>query len=592
MKTIYISLLLGLLLISCNDEFMDRFPKTDITDKVFFNTIRDLEVYTNGFYDELSAEYRDVYSDNIAFYADGSITQDQLKGLVSSTTITSWKKNWEFIRSINYFLINYQKVEGDAQEINHFVGIARFFRALKYYELVKKYSNVTWYNTPLSESDEELLYKKQDSRKIVVDSIMADLRFATKNIKAGDSKTRITKMAAFGYMARIALHEGTFRKYHSELNFNDGDDFITIAKNAARTIIDEGGYSLNQGNTAYRDLFISYDLNDNEEIILFSDYDNSLERFHNILTLFDYQYAMSRDFINDYLYIDPVTNEAIPFHEVAGNETMVKVDEFKNRDPRLIQTVAPPRYIKPGTHNEYRFSLTHGGYPQIKYYTNVASELTYGSSFNDLPLIRYSEILLIYAEALAELRELNQEGLDITINEIRGRSMVPKLIMDVANNNSDPSLAEKYPNVGGDNKGVLLEIRRERRIELACEGFRYDDLMRWKCGERLAVQHTGMYIPHLNELDITGDGVNDVAIFLTPEDNNLTDEYRKEKNLDLIIIENSGFYLSEGDHGFILNKTEKDGKGTFHSPKDYYLPISQDDITINPNLDQTPFWDK
>lgn len=99
------------------------------------------------------------------------------------------------------------------------------FRAILYYSKVKDYSDVPWYSCDLQTTDIDLLYKPQDPRTLVVDSIMADLDYAVHNMKDSYSTTVIYRNVALAIQARIALHEGTFRKYHPELNLDDGDRF-------------------------------------------------------------------------------------------------------------------------------------------------------------------------------------------------------------------------------------------------------------------------------------------------------------------------------------------------------------------------------
>ena len=89
---------------------------------------------------------------------------------------------------------------------------------------------------------------------------------------------------------------------------------------------------------------------------------------------------------------------------------------------------------------------------------------------------------------------------------------MPDLSMVEANASPDPFLMAKYPNLGGPNLGVLLEIRRERRVELALEGYRFDDLMRWKAGKLLEEEPKGLYFSGLGKHDVTGDGIEDIIL--------------------------------------------------------------------------------
>lgn len=155
---------------------------------------------------------------------------------------------------------------------------------------------------------------------------------------------------------------------------------------------------------------------------------------------------------------------------------------------------------------------------------------------SDIPLLRLGEVMLIYAEAKAELGTLTDEDLNNTVNLLRRRGGIEvPLTRESANGTIDPVLEQMYPNVSGANKGVILEIRRERRVELACEGFRYDDLMRWKCGELMARPGEGMYVPALGAYDVTGDGVLDIAILNEASDKGPIADLPEEVQNSLII---------------------------------------------------------
>ena len=138
---------------------------------------------------------------------------------------------------------------------------------------------------------------------------------------------------------------------------------------------------------------------------------------------------------------------------------------------------------------------------------------TYGKSINDMPIFRYAEILLNYAEAKAELGILEQNDLDKSIKLIRDRVAMPNINMNNANSNPDHYLEKQYPHVNGENKGVILEIRRERRIELVMESFRWDDMMRWKEGATFVEQLKGMYFPGLGTFDLDGNGEIDICLY-------------------------------------------------------------------------------
>lgn len=205
-------------------------------------------------------------------------------------------------------------------------------------------------------------------------------------------------------------------------------------------------------------------------------------------------------------------------------------------------------------------------------------------------MYRYAEILLNHAEAKAELGSLTQADLNATINAIRTRVEMPGMNMESANNNPDPIQEAQYPNVSGPNKGVILEIRRERRVELACEGFRETDMYRWKNGITLAQPQVGMYVPGFGGVDVTGDGIEDIAILNSPSETGPIDALPNKDGLIKYYVSDGAFYLTEGDKGFIAMSGDIAQPKTFPEPKYYYSPVPQSATVVNPSLTQPPGW--
>lgn len=578
----------AILLCGCNDGFMERLPETDISVETFFKNVSDLETYSNSFYEDLKVPIHDALSDNISHYGSDIELQTLMVGNLSAETVSEW--NWAHIRAYNILLENVHRVNGDPASIRHYVGMTRLFRALDYYDKVKRYNDVPWYSKSLNVTDIDLLYKPQDSRSLVVDSIMEDLAYAAQWVEAGSSKTRITKSAALALQARIALHEGTFRKYHEELNLSDGERFLKVAVQACEEIMRSNRYSL---APEYAGLFNSSNLTNNPEVILFMDYDVNKSIFNNTKDVFNYNYGLSQDLLNAYLYKEG--ERTFPYTGLPGYATRTYVETFENRDPRLKATVCYPGYCKAGENKPFLTTPDRGGYIQIKYAPTTVDQWSYGASYIDIPLVRLAEIYLTYAEAKAELGTLTQEDLDKSVNLLRQRVGMPALNLAKANAEIDPVLAEKYPNVKSSLKGVIYELRRERRVELACEGFRFDDVNRWKAGKLFAARQEGFYVPALGPIDVTGDGVPDIAILAKPADKeSLPAEFQKSLAIYYLENENGGkasYYLSEGTKGHIRFETQRLLARQFIEPKYYYRPISLQDKKINPYLRETIFWE-
>ena len=262
------------------------------------------------------------------------------------------------------------------------------------------------------------------------------------------------------------------------------------------------------------------------------------------------------------------------------------VDVLKRRDARLAQTFMYPGYMRPGVSTAYIQNMELGGYPCIKFMVNDAAQLVSSLAYTDLPICRYAEVLLIYAEAKAELGQLTQDDMDKSINLIRDRVGMPRII--ISEIKDDPNLNAQYP---GITDKALLQIRRERRIELVNENFRWDDLMRWKEGHLIREVQKGIYIDHLGVFDVTGDGVPDVGIYKDAESNPIPETERG--NYIFYYLESGGnpatISLTEGDHGYIVVNSEI-GNRHFEEPKYYYWPIPRQQRVLNPKLEETIFW--
>ncbi|WP_316833566.1 RagB/SusD family nutrient uptake outer membrane protein [Pedobacter nutrimenti] len=584
----------AVLFAGCKKDFLERLPQTAITSTDFFKTVADMETYSNGFY-EMSGNTSfgpgtsDVFSDNISVYLGGSEVDNMIRGNISASNVSSDSWKWDNLRRINYMLNNLQNVKGDQVSIDHFKGIARFYRAVFYFQMMKRFGDVPFYNTVLGATDDAALYKPKDPRSLVADSVRADFEFAAAHVKADGSATRITKWASLSMLARFCLFEGTFRKYHDELNLQStANSFLERAVSASQEVMAAGFSIYNTGKKAedYQKLFTSTDLSSNKEMIFYQDYDQALNRSNSTHYVFDWQWSLSKSLADTYLMLD-----GTPFTSSPGYSTKPYVQMFSNRDPRMATTIMPPGFstVIGGIPNKTR--PTFGGYPQIKFYALDPSTKVY-TEFTDLPVIRYAEVLLINAEAKTELNTLTQSDLDKTVNLLRSRVGMPALNMTTANAQPDPVLVAMYPLTTGANQGVLLEIRRERNVELACEGFRFDDLLRWKAGKLLAKPTQGMYVPALGAYDVTGDGVEDIAILNSPSEtgpiSSLPESVRSK--LVLYYLNSNSFYLSEGTKGFVMFPQDISSPRSFIEPKYYYFPIPLQQIVLNPKLTQPTGW--
>ncbi len=450
-----------------------------------------------------------------------------------------------------------------------------------YFEKVKRFGDVPWYDKVLG-SDDADLYKARDSREFVMGKIMEDLNFAIEVFKETNRTKelyRVTWWTAQALKSRVGLFEGTYRKYHG---LGDYEKYLNDCVSASNEIMTaSGGYSLYQsGSQSYRNLFKSENAID-AEIILARDYNNDLSLVHKVQA-FENSPTLGRPGLSKKLVNYYLMKNGNRFTDQPNYATMEFKDEIVNRDPRLAQTIRT---------SNINMNVTMTGYHLLKYANDNMSYT--GDSSNDLPLFRLAEVYLNYAEAKAELGTLTQTDIDNTINKLRTRAGVTgKLNMNAANLSPDPYMCAPetgYVNVTGDNKGVILEIRRERAIELVMEGFRYYDLMRWKEGQCMAQSFKGFYLPAtaINKAyDIDGDGTNDVCFYTTSSQPNVGSvTYVK------LASDGSGTSLSEGNYGNLLCYSWIDR--TWNENRDYLYPVPRQEITLSDGVvTQNPGWNE
>jgi hypothetical protein len=293
--------------------------------------------------------------------------------------------------------------------------------------------------------------------------------------------------------------------------------------------------------------------------------------------------GLTKKFVDSFLMAD-----GSRFTDREGWSTMQFVDELTGRDPRLAMVCVTPGYIRLGATEvsapDLGCSVT--GYQVAKF---VMDETLPGvgrvdMSYNDMPVFRLGEVYLNYAEALAELGTLTQGDLDRSVNLLRDRVGMPHLDLTAANADPDWYLCSPeygYRNVTGADKGIILEIRRERAVELCQEGFRLPDLIRWREGDCISQTFHGVYFPGPGEYDLTGDGKADIRLYVGS----------KPATNDLVNIEigsDTGVLLSEGESGYLDH--HKNIAHVFDENRDYYYPIPTKERSLNPNLKQNPGW--
>ena len=565
----YMMLLAALLVFSSCEDMLTLKPEDSFNPSDYFKSEAELERWTNAFYyllpeaDALAGQNGDNTVDNAL--------GDLMNGQRDPASEGGW--SWSYLRRINYFLQH--SSNGVDQNIrNHYDGVAYFFRALFYSDKVKRYGDVPWYNQVLEADDDALLFKAREDRGIIMDSINADLDRAIALLPAEHSLSRVTKWTALALKTRANLYEGTFRKYHG---LDNSDKYLQQSAEAGASFISNSGYTIyNKGATPYRDLFNRDDDNTvADEVILARIYSSDINYMNGIqFNISNMKQGFTRRFVNHYLMAD-----GSRFDEKPGWETMQYPAEVRNRDPRLAQTILAPGYVQSGETSETKNQLlSYTGYQPIKFVGPKAYDGA-SKSVVDWALFRSAEVYLNFAEAKAELGTLTQSDLDQSINKIRDRVHMPHLLLEQANQLPDALLLKYYPNVTkGENTGVILEIRRERTIELAMEGFRQWDLLRWAEGKAFEGPFLGMYFPGPGKYDMNDDGTDDLALWQGTEVS-IPGGTSKEIGKDVI--------LSEGDHGYIV--AYPNFKLAWDETRDYLWPIPTDQrVLTKGKLSQNP----
>lgn len=607
MKKIYAVFISGLsvLAFSSCEGFLDKFPETSLSPETFYTSEKELELATNGFYTMLPSP------DNTT---DGALQDNDLEYHVALSSLQmgnrsaeneSWSSStWSNLRALNYYLEH--SVNCTSEDIRKkYDGVAYFFRAMFYYEKVRKYGDIPWYDHVISANDKASLYRARDSRGFVMQKIMEDLDKAIDGLPVTwtEGVYRINKYAAYAFKSRVALFEGTWRKYHDvpdeTYTKDDGTQltlsseyFLRQSADAAKAVIDYGKYKMYKGETIvkgqpYRDFFVLEDAETSETILsrryLYTD---EMNIRHGVQFKYKNQrHSLTRALAYHYLMAD-----GTPFQSQEGWQTMQYNQEFKNRDPRMVQTIAAPDYVAVGTDASTKYypsckDYDRSGYRPIKYFSDDTHDGA-GTSTTDYAIFRYGEVLLNYAEAKAELGEADQTVIDQTVNVIRARVGMPALDVTKANGTPDAFLSSYYTDkhLDGPDKGLILEIRRERTVELVNEGFRLWDMLRWHEGQQLCPASNtlgpgfiGCWFPGLGEYDMNNDGTPDLCIYTGTKPS--TD---CENTLD--VSEGKENTLSEGTSGYLIQFKDQSYKW---EEKDYLYPIPVKQIQIYPKDEAT-----
>ncbi len=524
-----LNLALAIAIAACDVE---RIPETQISDSSFWKSETDLRNAANYLYRFLPEFGTDEAWSDDAFGAASSIISDGSR--LAPATAPDYNEPYRLIRAANN-IIEKASESVVADDIKtRYVAEARFFRAFAYFQLVQKYGDVQLVLTTLADNSPEL-NSPRAPREQVVEAIYTDLDFAAEILPTPTSLSttgygRISKTAALSFKARVGLFEGTRAKFHG---YGTPVKHLTIAAEASLKVINSGEHTLFHD---YYNLF--QDAGEgvqNRENILVKQYGASptdliLVHHYGANVAYSGLNAPTKALVDSYLMTDGLPIEKSPL----WREPKKRMDVFENRDKRLVESV-----MKEGDSGDYtikaNFQYHRTGYGAQKYW-NV-NYWAYRVSLLDRMLLRYAEVLLTYAEAAYELNgSISDAELDISLNLLRKRGEIALL---------------SNAFVTANGLDMREEIRRERRVELAQENFRYWDIIRWKIAE------TELPKPVLGARFFLREFGNQVPVVLTAD--------------SIIIVQDASFRK-------------------FDPKKDYLWPIPINELALNPSLQQNPGW--
>lgn len=585
-RFIYSFLSACLLLSSCS---LDEAPQSSVDKEAIFNNEKGLATYSYSFYNMLPSVSNGFRQDAMCDY--GAVTSfDNFirEGAYSAEIANGWSTgDWDDLRNVNYFIANCVNEAVDISVRNNYVGLARFFRAYFYYNKVVRFGDVPWVDKPLA-VDDAALFGERDSRTLVMDKVLEDINFACENITRTKDETGslVTKWVAYALKSRICLFEASFRKYHTKLGLTGtADKWYQEAASAAEIVMKESGHSVyttGGSDRSFRDLFIS-DSPVTAEVMLASCCSQNLAIMGEAnwwwtSGTYGARFSMIRPFVNTFL-----NSDGTPFTSRVGYETMEFYDECQNRDKRLAQTIRTPGYQRDGRAEAPNFNgYSFTGYQPIKYTLDDSRYDAGALNTNAIPLFRYAEVLLNYAEAKAELGTLTDADWATTIGALRARAGITGGLTTKPTRVDTYFQQTYFPAI---SDATLLEVRRERSVELALEGFRFSDLKRWKRGELLTMRWSGIYIPALNQqLDLDRDGTTDVIFYKGTKPTGLP------ASCTPVSVGNDTQQGLTGTTSGNLTWSDNDPRIWYGDDRQYYYPIPQSAIKNNKNLKQNPGW--
>ena len=366
-KLIFISIAaVCLLATSCNDEFLEKYPQTSLTEQNSFREYNGFKAFMYPCYDLFfTTAIRTNFNTNHCgsqfygdFYAGILSNRDNPSGngyAYRTITPTTTGGGWDFsyIRRINIMLshVNDEGVLNEAEQ-KHWEAVGRFFRAWWYMELVDRFGDVPWIDKVLSDTSEEV-YGERTPRATVVENICKDFEFAIANMGdcSKDGTNPVTADAARAAYSRFLLREGTWAKYHKLPNENANDFFskcLTVSHElmAKYAALYTGVDKKNPG-TGYGELWTTESLRGVPGVIFYQEYVDAIKMhrgndFEHIAAHYTDVPQHTVDMFLMKTSGKPVANPESGYKGGRGTDIYA---EFQDRDPRLYLNIQPPYVV-------------------------------------------------------------------------------------------------------------------------------------------------------------------------------------------------------------------------------------------------------
>ncbi len=591
--------------VSC-EKFLSADPINKVDASKFFSNETELELYCNGLMNSYTPDALEVgiEGDRYCDFVCTKTSQDYNRpGVWGSNKQGGWDiSSWKNIRRANIMLDRMSNSKGNILEslYNHYEGVGRFWRAYFYYAKMQTFGNVPWVDHALDIAESEILNAPRTDREELFHYMLEDMNFACKEMLTKGYERVINRNIALAFKARACLYEGTFRKYHkvnpsTEQPWNNkyetAEDILNECVSACEELM-QAGFSLTQGNPddtangCFAKIWRNPDLTSSKEAIWIREYDTELAVMHELTWRFnsgtyDQQPAPTKTYINMFLKLDgtPIETDKVSLTK-----------EFEGRDYRLINTVNHEGWTyttnggdvkkKPANMSSY----TYTGYNFIKWSMEREENFSKGRNENDIPIFRYAEVLLNYAEAKVELGNgtISQDDWNKTIGALRERAGVQNVYPTVA----DPWLANYYSCSPIALTPAQLEIRRERVCEMGLEHLRLEDLYRWHCGNLVVDRDTNN--SGWRGIWVTEDEAQNGLVFNGYTYTFPTNGDKPATGMGFAVsnkTSDTNYSFSEGDHGYIIYNYKLEWNDRM-----YVHPIPDSAVTLNENLEQNPHW--